>query len=73
MLATVMVVSFTAGVFASCSYGLDQEQKKKDEGYEYTVTYDANGGEGEPYTQIADFGTGFSSVCPRCSAVVAKL
>ena len=35
----------------------------------FTITYDANGGEGEPYTQIADFGTGYSSVCPRCSAV----
>ena len=44
MLATVMVVSLTAGIFASCSYGPDQEQKKKEEGYKYTVTYDANGG-----------------------------
>ena len=31
MLATVMVVSLTAGIFASCSYGPDQEQKKKEE------------------------------------------
>ena len=44
MMATVMVVSLVAGVFASCSYGLDQEQKKKEEGYVHTVTYDANGG-----------------------------
>ncbi|MBR2341019.1 MAG: hypothetical protein IKA72_01240 [Clostridia bacterium] len=43
-LATVMVVSLTAGIFASCSYGLDQEEKKKQEGYNCTVTYDANGG-----------------------------
>ena len=44
ILATGMVVSLTAGVFASCSYGLDQEEKKKQEGYTCTVTYDANGG-----------------------------
>lgn len=39
-----MVASLTAGVFASCSYGLDQEERKKQEGYTCTVTYDANGG-----------------------------
>ena len=41
---TVIVVAFTAGIFSACSYGLDQEQKKKKEGYTCTVTYDANGG-----------------------------
>ncbi len=44
VVATVMVVSLTAGIFSACSYGLDQEQKKKQEGYNCTVTYDANGG-----------------------------
>ncbi|MBP5207559.1 MAG: InlB B-repeat-containing protein, partial [Clostridia bacterium] len=35
----------------------------------FTITYDSNGGEGEQYTQTLDFGEGYSSVCPRCSAV----
>lgn len=33
----------------------------------FTVTYDANGGEGETGPQIVDFSTGTSTVCPRCS------
>lgn len=33
----------------------------------FTVTYDANGGEGETGPQYVDFATGTSSVCPRCS------
>ena len=44
VVATVLVVSLTAGIFSACSYGLDQEQKKKQEGYDCVVTYDANGG-----------------------------
>ncbi len=35
----------------------------------FIITYDANGGEGESYTQTADFGEGMSSICPRCSKV----
>ena len=42
--ATVMVVSLTAGIFASCSYGADPEETKKNQGYSCCVTYDANGG-----------------------------
>lgn len=33
-----------AGVFTSCTYGLNQEEKKRQEGYNCCVTYDANGG-----------------------------
>ena len=36
----------------------------------FTVTYDPNGGDGDPYTQTVDFGKGRSDVFPRCSAVL---
>ena len=41
---TMMVAALTSGIFAACSYENDQEAIKKEEGYSYCVTYDANGG-----------------------------
>ena len=43
MAASVMVVTLIAGVFTSCRVS-DSEEQKKQEGYSYCVTYDANGG-----------------------------
>lgn len=42
--SAVMFASLTAGIFTSCFSGLDPEEAKKEEGYSYCVTYDANGG-----------------------------
>ena len=44
VLATVAVIALATGVLASCTYGLNQEEKKRKEGYNCCVTYDANGG-----------------------------
>ena len=41
---TVMVATLSAGIFTSCTYGADQEDLKREEGFKYCVTYDANGG-----------------------------
>ena len=41
--ASVMVVTLAAGVFTACSIR-DPEGQKKQQGYSYCVTYDANGG-----------------------------
>ena len=43
MAATVMVVTLMAGVFTACRVN-DAEEQKRQEGYSYCVTYDANGG-----------------------------
>ena len=42
--STLMVAALASGIFAGCSYGVNQEDIKKKEGYSYCVTYDANGG-----------------------------
>ena len=44
VLATVAVIALAMGIFASCTYGLNQEEKRRKEGYNCCVTYDANGG-----------------------------
>ena len=41
--AAVMVTSLAAGTFTACTRG-SMEEQKREEGYIYTVTYDANGG-----------------------------
>ena len=44
LVASLMVAALASGVFAACSYGVNQEENKKKEGYSCCVTYDANGG-----------------------------
>ena len=44
VLAVVATMALVTGVLASCTYGLNQEEKKRKEGYNCCVTYDANGG-----------------------------
>ena len=42
--SAVLVMALTAGIFAGCKYGVNQEELKKQQGYSCVVTYDANGG-----------------------------
>ena len=41
--SAVLTTTLAAGIFTACTGG-DPEEKKKQEGYSCTVTYDANGG-----------------------------
>lgn len=41
---TLMVAALASSIFAACSYGVNQEENKRKEGYSCCVTYDANGG-----------------------------
>ena len=42
--STILATALTAGIFTACKGAKQQDEKKKDEGYSCTVTYDANGG-----------------------------